>query len=124
MSLDSPGLRPRVGGLYPYWCAIRPSAGLPPRRDFAPAAIPDLLPNLKLVEVHRAPLRLRYRLVGTGIDAALGRNVVAQWLDRIHADHPNWPGLLGDYRAVIDTGAPLWRHGPPPVVSEPDCTSV
>jgi hypothetical protein len=124
MPIDPAQLHPKVNRLYEHWRAIHPPDGLPGRRHFDPAANPDLLPNIKLVEVHRDPFRLRYRLLGTGIDAALGRSVVEQWLDDIHVAHPNWPLLLGDYRDVIDNRAPRWRRGVPRVVTDRDCTTV
>jgi hypothetical protein len=121
---DSTPLHPKLRRLFGYWRTIHPVDRLPGRRQFDPAANPDLLPNLKLVDVHREPLRLRYRLLGTAIDAALGRSVVDQWLDEVHGTHPNWPTLLADYRAVIDSRAPCWRRGAPRVVADIDCAIV
>ncbi len=50
-----------------YWEDRRRDRGLPSRADIDPLDIPDLLPQVFLVDVARAPLDFRYRLVGTQI---------------------------------------------------------
>ena len=47
---------------------------MPARRDIDPAEIPDLLPNVVLVDVERDPPDFRYRLIGTAITARLARD--------------------------------------------------
>ncbi len=50
-----------------YWEERRRDRGLPSRADIDPLDIPDLLPQVFLVNVTRAPLDFRYRLLGTQI---------------------------------------------------------
>jgi hypothetical protein len=121
-AIDPAQMHPKLRRLFEHWRAVHPRDGMPGRQHFEPITHADLLPNIKLVEVHG--LRLRYRLLGTGIDAALGRSVAEQWVDAVHASHPNWPLLLADYRHVIDKRTPLWRRGPPHVVTDENCTTV
>jgi hypothetical protein len=89
-----------------------------------PADIPDLLPNIRLVEVHRDPLRFRYRLLGSRVDVVHGRSLTNAWLDDVHGGHPNGAALLDEYRRVVETGQPSWRRGTPHVVPEPECATV
>lgn len=107
---------PWLRALHGYWLRIHPPGGLPGRRDFDPAAVGELLSNIFLVEVHHRPIRLRYRLLGSAIDAALGRRLAGAWLDEALHDRPGWPALREDYRAVIETRAPSWRRGPAQII--------
>ncbi len=50
-----------------YWEERRRDRCLPSRADIDPLDIPDLLPQVFLVDVGREPLDFRYRLVGTQI---------------------------------------------------------
>lgn len=122
---DTAQLHPRVRRLYDEWRRIHPSeGGLPGRQHFDPATVPDVLPNLRLIEVHRAPLRLRYRLLGSRVDVVHGRNLANQWLDEAHAGDPNLANLLREYMRVVESGRPSWRRGVPWVVPEPECATV
>ena len=84
----------------------------------------DLLPNLVLTEVHRAPLRFRYRLLGTRVDAAHGAALTGRWLDEAYADHPRAAAVLEEYRVVAETKRPVWRRSAPTVVPEPECITI
>jgi hypothetical protein len=57
-----------------YWQGKRGARRMPARRDIDPIEIPDLLPNIVLVDVERDPLDFRYRLIGTAITAHLARD--------------------------------------------------
>ena len=50
-----------------YWEERRRDRSMPSRADIDPLDIPDLLPNVFLVNVSREPLEFRYRLLGTQI---------------------------------------------------------
>lgn len=56
---------------------------LPGRSEFDPLEMPELLPNLTLFDVERAPLRFRIRLVGTAIVAAMGKDTTGFYLDQL-----------------------------------------
>jgi hypothetical protein len=86
--------------------------------------VPDLLPNIRLVEVHHDPLRFRYRLLGSRVDFVHGRNMSHLWLDEAHGSDRKSAALLNDYRRVVETGQPTWRRGTPHVVPEPECVMV
>lgn len=111
--------------LLAYWKSIHPAQGLPGRRDFDPAQVPTLLPNIVLVEVHQPPpLRFRYRLLGTRLDAVIGRPLAGRWLDEVYAGEPDAGSLLDAYARVALSGLPGWRRGDPHVGSDPLCREV
>lgn len=66
--------------MHRYWRDIRPAGSLMPGRPHLdPAAIPRLLPTIRLYDVHRDPWRFRYRLVGTELVRTLGRDPTGTW---------------------------------------------
>jgi hypothetical protein len=103
----------RLRRLYDYWVSIMPPDRLPGRRHFDPTAIPDLLPNLWLLDVQHEPFRLRYRLAGTNIVQALKREVTGMWLDDVHTKLKTETALLDRYRRIVLYGEPSWRRGRP-----------
>src|SRR5258708_26651378 len=123
-TIDTTDFHPSARRLFVYWQQIPPPRGLPGRQHFDPADVAELLPNIRLVEVHRDPLRFRYRLVGSRVDIVHGRNMTNQWLDEAHGDDRKGQALINDYRRVVETGQPTWRRGPPHLVPEPECVTV
>ena len=113
----------RIAELLRVWRAIRPSADLlPGRQHFDPLAVPKLLRWILLVEVARAPLRFRYRLVGSEHVTAMGRNATGEWLD---AAHPAFAVSTAypQYRAAAD-GQVAYYRGPPTYVMEKDYIEI
>ncbi|MGO8920497.1 MAG: PAS domain-containing protein [Stellaceae bacterium] len=114
LDLDTGQWHPRSTRLYRHWLAIRPQRGvLPGRQHFDPVAVPDLLPGICLLDVARAPFRLRYRLCGTGVVEAIGREVTGMWLDEAHPAAMASADYVARYRDVVERGAASWRKGPP-----------
>ncbi|MBV8170246.1 MAG: PAS domain-containing protein, partial [Alphaproteobacteria bacterium] len=79
--MDPSSLHHSARTLFTYWQSIHSPEGLPGRQHFDPRCVVPLLPNLVLVDVHRAPFRFRYRLLGTRVDAAHGKPLTGKWLD-------------------------------------------
>jgi hypothetical protein len=117
--LDSSKFHPKARQLFAYWLRIHPADRLPGRQHLQPAEIPELLPNLCLVEVHREPARFRYRLTGSFVDARHGRCLTGCWLDEIHAGTGGGAALLQDYRQVVTARTACWRRGPARVLPSP-----
>ena len=67
------------------WEARRRGRTLPGRRDFDPLDLKYILGKLLLVDVERAPLRFRFRLVGTELAARSGVELTGRTLD----DYPS-----------------------------------
>jgi len=104
---------PKVRRLFEYWNTRRPDPDLlPGRQHFEPLDVVDLLPHLWIVEHDKAAGRLRYRLVGTRIVEAIGRDVTGRWFDEVHPEAAQRAGYL---RAVagLRAGVPIWRRGRP-----------
>ena len=94
-----PECSPRIAELYDYWRLITPAGRrMPGRQQFDPAAVPKLLPWLRLYDVQRDPMRFRYRLVGTELVRVMGRDPTGKWLDE------TFPGVVGsyDYETLIN----------------------
>lgn len=103
--------RSEVKQLLEYWRSIRPADLMPGRQLLDPTVIGPLLPNIWLVDVHRDPLRFRYRLLGTHIVNRLGRELKGAWMDEAHPDFRQSAGYA-DYVAVAEEGVAAWRRGP------------
>jgi len=107
----------RIRQLFDYWRSLVRTPGvLPGRAEFDPAQVPKLLPYLWMLDVHRAPLRFRYRLVGTAHTTATGRDYTGQWMDEAHParrlqESPLYPEL----HAVVEEGRAAFRSGPPTI---------
>ena len=95
-----------------YWAAIHPPVGLPGRQHFDPLAVPDLLPNIRLLDVSGTPPRFRVRLMGTRLRDYFGTEQTGQWLDEVF---PNLETSLtyAELRKTIESRAPRWRRGKP-----------
>jgi hypothetical protein len=107
------------GRLHRCWLSIHPEPDLlPGRRHFDPVMVPRLLPRLWLLDVRRAPLRFRYRLVGTVHIETGGEDPTGQWLDETHpafAASPAFP----QYRAVAQDRMIAFYRGMPTYVIQP-----
>jgi len=84
----------KVKALYEYWELKRGSRPMPARADIDPAEIKQLLPYIILADVHHDPLRIFFRLAGTAVVEAAGRDLTGQWL----------------HEAVVDGGVELWMR--------------
>lgn len=80
---------PEIGEIVAYWDRIRPAGGLPGRGHFDPVDVPDLLPNIWLLDVFRDPWRFRLRLIGTAIVDFAQRDSTGRWFDEVFPDFPN-----------------------------------
>ena len=98
---------PKVSALYEYWKSITPDPGrLPGRQHLDPADIPTLLPNIWLLDVLEAPLRFRYRLIGTEINR---RRFSAKTGDMVEPIvlKPGDPNPLEDFERVVCERTPV-----------------
>ncbi len=100
---------PKIERFYAYWLSVHPPTGLPGRQHIDPAAIPDLLPHVYMVDVLREPLRFRYRLVGTEYALRMGHDLTGRFLDEAH---PGFPELVRQYVATVEQRQPHYRNGP------------
>jgi hypothetical protein len=107
---DAVGVDPRLAALARHWTGLHRDGRLPARTAIVPRALGPLLPYVVLVDlVEREPLRLRYRLVGTGVvrivdEDNTGREVSSVFGGRLLED------TLADYRVAIAQRRPVWRR--------------
>jgi hypothetical protein len=77
-----------------YWDRLRDDRRFPAKRDIEPADIKAVLPYVLISEVHRDPLRVRYRLIGTEIAHYSGEDFTGKWLHET--------GWGGDYTRSVE----------------------
>jgi hypothetical protein len=96
--------------LYLYWDDKRGTRRLPRREDIDPLDLRYLLGWINLVDVHREPLRFRFRVHGTMLVSYTGCDMTGRFLD----EHPN-PGhrefLAQTWGELVQRGEPVHhRH--------------
>lgn len=101
---------PDVAAVYRLWDGKRAGRAIPARADFDPVEIPlHILPGILLVDVDAAPLRFRYRLVGTREVERRGNDPTG--LDVMVGHYgPDAERALETYGYVAARAAPLYRN--------------
>ena len=108
-----PPCDPRVMALCRYWRSIRPVAGrLPGRQHLDPLDLPRLLPWLWLIDVQRAPLRFKFRLVGGRLADALGEDPTHRWIDEVDPEFQTGFGHA-HFVAAVERHEIGFYRGPP-----------
>lgn len=103
---------PKLRRAYDYWLKIRPNAdALPGRQHLDPTDVPDLLPHLFLVDVTKEPLRFHYRLMGTSLVNAVGRDITGMWFDEAFPDFRG-SALEEQMSAVVRNAKLSYHKGP------------
>lgn len=103
---EAPSFRSlRADALYRYWQSRREDA-LPTRADIDPAEIKSLLPYVLIVDIHRNPFRIYYRLVGTAVVHFSGLDFTGTFLDELAFDICATQDLVDAYRIVCDKRQP------------------
>ena len=72
----------RLQDAYDYWCAKAGGRAMASRAALDPLDIPQLLPDIMLVDVAEGG-RYRYRLIGTEVARAQGINATGRFLDEV-----------------------------------------
>lgn len=99
----------RVTSFHAYWRSLCRGDLLPARQAVDPADIKALLPHILIVDIEQAPLRVRYRLVGTAIAEISRRDITGLFLDEIRFDDPSERTVFEDgYRLLLETRAPVF----------------
>lgn len=92
---------------FEYWQTILRGRTIPLLEDFDPGDIPALQPYVTVSEIHRDPLRVRYRMVGPRIRKIDGWDKRGHWMDEEPwlEDYQQW---VIDYDTVLQTKLPLF----------------
>lgn len=96
---------PRADALYRYWSS-RCGTSLPSRADIEPADIKTLLPYILMVDIHRNPFRVYYRLVGTAVAHFCGLDFTGAYLDDLAFDICITKDLVNAYHVVCNARQP------------------
>ncbi len=105
---------PRLRRLLDDWLRWRGDRLMPARRDFLPEDIPYVLGNVILHEVaERAPLRFRYRLIGSLIVARRGFDFTGRYLDELPSSDVRDVVTRINERVVEERRPLLWRFDMP-----------
>lgn len=72
---------PALGELANYWLRQRGARPMPRRADIDPVDLAPHLPRLVLADVLDAPLRVRFRVVGTELEHRLGYALTGRTID-------------------------------------------
>lgn len=83
LALAVVGQYPRLDGLYRYWQGKLGGRRVPQRRELPPEEMREFLGYIVLVDVTPAPRRFRFRLIGTEIASAYGRDMTGHYVDDI-----------------------------------------
>ncbi|WP_259780516.1 PAS domain-containing protein [Aestuariispira ectoiniformans] len=103
----------RLQKLYLYWRSIHREDGrLPRRQEFDPLAIFDILPYIWMVDIHRNPLRFKFRLMGTENVNAMGWDVTGKWIDEAYPSFHEGVEGYADYVSLAKEKLPSYRKGP------------
>src|SRR5579859_7436614 len=107
---DSPALRCVIlQAVHSYWLEKRGDRFAPSRSDIKPEEIVRLLPYVLLMDVVGAPLRFRYRLVGTAFATEYGQEITGKFVDEIDlADKAS--SVIADCAEVVRSRAPSFNN--------------
>lgn len=114
---DRSAWHPLIQQFYDYWLSIAPldamPGALPGRQHVAPEEMTAWLSRLWLLDVHRGPLRYRFRVCGSGVVRSLGQEVTGRWLDEVHPLSASDPRSRDRLRIAAELSRPTWRRGTP-----------
>jgi len=117
---DRSDWHPLARAFYDYWVSVSPPGRLPGRQHVAPEDVPQLWSRMWMLDIHRNPLRYRYRLCGTEMVRSLGREVTGAWLDEAHPQLIENPQSRERFRYMAEAGQATWRRGPPLWTRDPE----
>ncbi len=98
---------PILGAALTYWRAKRGSRSMPARRDIDPVEVPTLLPNLLLIDI--IDDRYRFRLVGSELVYAYGRDYTRHYADEFFEDS-RAKNIIEVYGMVRDARQPVFMR--------------
>jgi hypothetical protein len=95
--------------LYGYWLAQRGSRTMPARSDLNPGDIPTLLPYLMIIE--KVADQYRYRLVGTAVVQAIGRDLTGCLVGSYVVDAKSAADVRVIYDRAFTAAHPVFATG-------------
>ena len=99
------GFDPRLQRFYAYWDERRAGRRFPARRDLDPVDFKYILGFVMLMEVHREPLRFRFRLHGAELVRHGGYDMTGKWIEDLPGEE-NRRALRDRCLTLVETGQP------------------
>jgi len=100
---------PALRKVYDYWCLIRGERELPSRKDISPEDMKVYLSRVMLIDVSYRPLDFVYRVFGSGIAQAAGKDYTGKSVR--HLDPAEFAALIWrQYTEVVNERKPC-LHG-------------
>jgi hypothetical protein len=93
-----------------YWKDNCPADGLPGRSHFNAERMIPWLPHICIVDAIRAPLRFRFRLMGSGCIRYAGADHTGKWIDECVSE-PDRNEVLTPFIECIDGLGPVYKSG-------------
>ncbi|HXC28690.1 MAG TPA: PAS domain-containing protein [Stellaceae bacterium] len=101
---------PVLGPALSYWTGKRSGRSMPRKRDIDPIEIPPkILPNLQIIDAIDGGARFRYRLIGTALVEAYGRDFSGRIVDELFPDG-RLDFVQSLYRSVCTSKAPIFSR--------------
>ena len=100
----------RIVRLYRYWDESRGARSFPGRADIDSIDFTFALERVSIIEVHRDPLRFRYRLVSTHLTEHLGYEISSKYFEDI--PEPSMREFArAFYERALERQGPLYETG-------------
>lgn len=104
------GCSEKVRRFIRYWRELHQGSALPGRQHIDPVDFPDLLPNIRLIDVIGNPPRFKVRLTGERISDHFGESLTGQFLDEAF-DGFEGRASFRAFTATVESGKPYWNLG-------------
>lgn len=113
----------KIRAVVDYWQSIHPTAGLPGRQHMDPTSIPELLANLRIIDVERNPMRFKTRLMGTLLREFFEQEHTGRYFD---IDFPKFEKSKAyvDMVETVTEKRPNWYRGTPILYSDKNFVTV
>lgn len=99
---------PVLKSLLAHWHSLRGELDMPTRDSFDPMAVPNLLPDILLVEVRTPGPRFFVRVHGTNLVEAMGRSMTGKYIDEVDFGDAKATTLRA-FQYIYDHAAPTYR---------------
>lgn len=104
------GCGEKVRWLIRYWQESHQGNALPGRQHIDPIDFPNLLPNIRLIDVIGNPPRFKVRLTGERVSDHFGRTLTGQFFDDVFDQFENRESYKA-FIATMENRRPYWNLG-------------
>jgi len=104
------GCSEKIRRFIDYWRAQHDGDMLPGRQHIDPIDFPDLLPNIRLIDVVGDPPRFKVRLTGERVSDHFGRSLTGQYFDDVFPQFENRESCKA-FIKTMENRRPYWNLG-------------